>query len=84
MKNEVQYVTATVWILVDENGDYVASHDEAKVGEVYDEQIQDRSGLDNPIGFRRVKVSVRVPIPAVIELSTTVEEDHAAAVLAAA
>ncbi len=75
MKTEVQYVTATVWILVDECGDYVASHDEAKVGEVYDEMIQDRAGLESPIGFRRVKVTVRVPIPAVIEVEAEIEED---------
>jgi hypothetical protein len=55
----VQYVTADVWVLVDQDGNYAAVEDGGDVRERYAEQVQPVEEAD---GLRLVKVSVRVPL----------------------
>ena len=58
-------VEVTVWVLVDENGDYVASDAIGHATERYDEQI----GADRDVTeLRRVKVTLTVPVPKPAEL----------------
>lgn len=71
-----------VWILVDENGDYVAHHDAGSLSDLYDEQI----GCDrDTTGIRFVKLTVKVPTPEVIELAgeVTAKEEVGALVAVA-
>jgi len=58
-------IEVTVWILVSENGDAIATHDEGKLGALWAETV-DPIDTDNPIGFRRVRATIRVEIPMVL------------------
>lgn len=68
--------TVEVWIVVDSCGDYVVAKDEADLNDVYESDIQ---ALGDAEGLRRVKVTLTVPLPVVVELSGTVPADGAAA-----
>jgi hypothetical protein len=63
---KTEYITAEVWVLVDAAGDYVASDDADLLKELYEEKVQE---LGNADGFRRVKLTVKIPLPQVIELA---------------
>ena len=58
-------IEVTVWILVSENGDAIATHDKDSLGALWAESI-DAIDTDNPIGFRRVRATIRVEIPMVL------------------
>ncbi len=58
-----------VWVLIDSNGDYVASDDADLLNERYEERVQEVSAAE---GTRRIKITLKVPLPAVIELTGTV------------
>lgn len=68
-------VEIEVWILVDANGDAVASEDADHVRERYGEVIGELAEAD---GFRLVKVKVSVPLPVMIEATATVADDEPA------
>ena len=59
------YVSVELWILVNQDGDYVASHDPGVLNELWEEVV---GPMNEAAGFRTVKVIVRVPVPTVIEL----------------
>jgi hypothetical protein len=60
-----------VWVMVDANGDYVASHSKDALGELYEADIGYLSECE---GIRRVKVVLAVPLPEVVELTGTAPE----------
>ena len=69
-----------VWILVDENGDYVCCVNRDELKNKHDEDV---GGLDDGLATRIVKVSLAVPTPKPVELSATVAEEPAAGELVA-
>lgn len=71
----VKTATVEVWVLVDENGQYVASDDHDTLHERYDEIIGDDRDVT---ALRRVKVTLTIPLPAVLEVSGTVDEPEPA------
>lgn len=64
-----EMINAEVFILVDANGDYAIGLDEPSARDTYEETIQALTDCD---GFRLVKVTVAVPLPAVVELTGAV------------
>ena len=69
-----KYALVEVWVAVDENGDYVAHHDPAELSQAYEDAVRPVAEAE---GMRRVKLTVKVPLPEVIELTgeVAVEED---------
>lgn len=61
-------IQVEVWVLVDENGDYIASHDVDQLGEIYESQISADCGTAK----RKVKVLLTVPLPEPVTLTGTV------------
>ena len=59
------YVEVEVYVLVDETGDYVASHDLDEVGDKYNDCIGESGGLPR----RLVKLKVMVEKPTVTVLT---------------
>ena len=72
--------TCEIWVLVDANGDYVATDDPDALVEQYEERVGELAQAD---GFRKVKVTVSVPLPEVIEAAAEVAEDEPAEAVAA-
>lgn len=66
----VQYTTVEVWVCVDSDGDYRVGCDEDGAVTAYDEEV---GGTD---GRRMVKLTVKVPLPTVIELAGEVTCDE--------
>jgi hypothetical protein len=58
-------VQVVAWVLIDENGDYVADDDADKLAERYDEVI---GGDRDTLNMRRVRVTLTVPKPRPAEL----------------
>lgn len=58
-----------VWVLVDNDGAYVASDDQDALNERYEEHHQ---AVADAAGIRRIKITVKVPLPEVIEVSGSV------------
>jgi hypothetical protein len=52
-----EYVTAEIWLMIDENGDYVVSLEESELDNVYE------GDLGNCVVRSVVRVQVRAPIP---------------------
>ena len=55
----MDYVEVTVFVLVDGNGDYIATHDSDRIDELYDEDI----GGEVTLNKRLVEMKVKVPTP---------------------
>ena len=70
-------IDCEVWIIVNEDGEYVAHEDEEQAGERFTDDCT------QGIGTRRVKVTVRVPLPLPILATATVEEEEPVAVASA-
>ncbi len=70
-----QMVEVEVWVLVDDSGDYVASHDSDALKEAYEDKVQE---IGEAAGLRRVKLTVKVPLPKPIELVGTASETEEA------
>lgn len=68
-----KYTTVEVWVMVDDGGDAVATHDPDRLAEMYEECVQEVSLAG---GLRRVKLTVKVPLPTVIELTGEVTVDE--------
>lgn len=66
-----------VWVLVDENGDYVASSSEISLAEIYDDQI----GGGNDLGRRLIKIKLTVPLPSPITLTGVVPAESTKATM---
>jgi hypothetical protein len=54
-----------VWVLVDEDGDFVVAKDAADLAERYDDEI----GSDSAAARRVVKVTLKVDLPSHVELT---------------
>lgn len=65
----METTTVEVWVLVDEDGNYVASHDVDRLCEEYDDVI---GGDRDSTSFRRIKVTLTVPLPKPVELTGVV------------
>lgn len=75
----VKYTEVEVYILVDNEGQWVAHEDESELGNRWDESI---GGM--PAGLRTVKVVVKVPLPEMLEARGEVAAvDESAAVVSA-
>ncbi|MFO0823028.1 MAG: hypothetical protein U0792_07895 [Gemmataceae bacterium] len=65
-----------VWVVVDEDGDYAVGKDSEAASEAFEADI----GSSAERGLRRVKVTVKVPLPKPLEVvGTVVEEEPATA-----
>ncbi len=63
--------TVEVWVLIDDEGNHVASHDAGLLNDLFEEHIQE---LSDAGGLRRVKLTITVPLPEVIEIEAEVPE----------
>ncbi|WP_439628825.1 hypothetical protein [Gemmata sp.] len=70
-----------VWVMVNDQGEYVAHADPDKLAEVY---AADVGELADAGGLRRVKLTVNVPLPEPFELRGEVKVEEAAGDLKAA
>ncbi len=55
-----------VWVLIDDDGNYVASDDADLLNERYEETVQE---VNVAAGTRRVKITLKVPLPTQIEVT---------------
>ena len=67
------------WVCVDAEGQYAVGTDADSAREAYETDVGELQGTD---GFRLVKVTVKVPLPVVIEAAAQVAEDEPAAATA--
>lgn len=74
-----KYIDAEVYILVDDEGQYVAHQDPDEIGNMWNDEIG-----GTPAGLRLVKVVVKVPLPVMLEARGEVAVgDESAAVVSA-
>ena len=62
-----------IWVLVDENGEYAVAAAEEDLESAYEDAVSAGSGLSR----RVVKVTLKVPVVSVVELSGTVPNEGA-------
>lgn len=62
--------TLTVHLLVNADGEYVATHDESNLDEMYQENID----CDASTGRRHIKIELTVDLPAPITVAGTLED----------
>jgi hypothetical protein len=74
MPATTETVDVTVWILVDQDGDYVCTLDRDDLGTLYGEVFTE---LTSEITTRYVKVTVQVPKPRPVELTATIAAEPA-------
>ena len=74
----VEYTTVEEWVLVDSDGNYVVRADDSDLTEAYEEAHQP---IGEAGGTRRVKLTVKVPLPTPIELCGEVECEESASAL---
>lgn len=67
------YIDVMVYVLVDEGGNVVASHDESLLGDLYDEHVNEAAG----VGRRVVKLTLSMPLPEAVEISLSVPGEPA-------
>jgi phosphoenolpyruvate carboxylase len=53
-----------VFVMVDENGDYVATHIAERLTDLYEEDVNDDHGL----GRRVIRITIKVPLPEIVDL----------------
>jgi hypothetical protein len=75
-----QTTEVTVWVLVDSCGDYAVAKEADGLNDAYE---QDIGSISDAEGLRRVKVTLTVPLPVVVELTGTVPADGPAALAVA-
>ena len=68
------YTTVEVWVCVDGDGDFGIGRDADAACTNYDDEV----GGGTDCGRRMVKLTVKVPLPTVIELSGEVAADEEA------
>ncbi len=61
-----QHAEIEVWVLVDSDGDYETATTEETARERFEENV---GNLNERAGSRLVKLTVKVPLPTVIELA---------------
>lgn len=62
-----------VWVMVNDQGEYVAHESESDLPGEYEERVGE---LADAAGLRSIKIKVKVPLPAVIELEGEVPADE--------
>lgn len=60
-----------VWVMVDEEGNYVATTSSDELSEAYDSH----EDSDANLGSRVIKITLKVPLPTPIEITATVLAD---------
>ena len=60
-----------IYLLIDENGDYVVAKDTDGLGDAYDQEI----GGDSSVAKRVVKVTVAASLPKTAELACSVPDE---------
>jgi hypothetical protein len=73
-----QTIEVEVWVLVDASGDYAVAKDAAAAVEAYEGEVQ---ALTESGGHRLVKLTVKVPLPATVELVGEVPPDGESATM---
>lgn len=69
----IDVVAVTVWIVVDEDGDYSVSREGSQeAGEVYEEEYRP---LAEAAAVRRVQVTIQVPRPRAAEITATLSAE---------
>ncbi len=76
----MQTVEVEMWCAVDSNGDYGLGKDQDAARANYNDDVGDIAECD---GFRLVKITVKVPLPIVAELTGEVAEQGEPAELTA-
>lgn len=69
-----------VFVLLDADGSYVAHEDEGELNAAYEDRVQE---VGEAGGLRRVKITVKVPLPTMIELTGEVAAESDAGELKA-
>ena len=72
----MNYVEVTVFVLVDGNGDYIATHDSDRIDELYDEDI----GGETTLHKRLVEMKIKVPTPRTQVVHVTIPAEPVAEV----
>lgn len=73
-----EMIEVQVWVMVNDQGEYVAHDDDEQLAAEYADRIGE---IAEAGGIRRVKITVKVPLPKPLEVvGTVVEEEPAAAV----
>ena len=65
------YVVAEVWVLVDEDGNSVASHDREKLKELYEDEVGELGGQCTRI----IRATINVPTPRHVDLIGVVPDE---------
>lgn len=60
-----EFATVEIWVVVDENGDYDVGNDI----DTASERFNDTVGFEKQTGTRQVKITLKVPLPTVLEVS---------------
>jgi hypothetical protein len=69
-----QYAEVEVWVVVDQDGDYECAPSQSDAEERFTDNVSEQ-----PEGKRLVKLTVKVPLPTVIELAGEVTADESGA-----
>lgn len=72
---KTEYAEIEVWVIVNESGEYDVGTDCDNAAERYAENIGGETGA---VGIRQVRVTLKVPLPKVIELNAEVTAEETA------
>jgi hypothetical protein len=70
MTQHIEKAALEIWAMVNEDGEYVASHDEDSLTELYDDSIG-----GTPRNCRTVKLTLTVSLPRGVEVSAELPDD---------
>lgn len=68
----MQTAKVEVFVLVDEAGDHVASHDQTQLRELYEDRVQ---AMDGSFGVRVIKIELTVPLPVTSVVQAVIPAD---------
>lgn len=68
---DVSTITAEIFLMVDQDGDYIATHDEDSLSEVWDNYVG-----GSPSGLKTVKLNLTAPLPVSLEVSGEIAADQ--------
>jgi hypothetical protein len=72
MSNQTEKAALEIWVTVNEDGEYVASHDEDNIGDLYSDCVG-----GTPRNCRTVKLTLIVSLPCGVQVSGEVPDDAA-------
>jgi hypothetical protein len=75
-----EMIDVTIYVLLDENGNFVFAADENELGDKYDDEVGEGAGLARRI-FRIFQVTLSVPLPKTMVLTGTIPAKPNEAVL---